>query len=93
MAEHRPEPDITELADQVMAERAKSFELLRGLPPDAWFRTAVWADGRVVDVAWMAERALWHALYHFQALIALHGRFESRQAERWRQGGIATPKE
>ncbi|GBD22778.1 hypothetical protein HRbin29_00422 [bacterium HR29] len=93
MATHRPEPDITLLADEVMAERGRTFELLRQLAPEQWFRTAVWPDGRTVDVAWMAERALWQALYHFQALIDLHGRFEALQAERWRQGTVAAPKE
>lgn len=92
MAQHEPEPDITVLADEAMAERGKTFELLRSLTPEQWQRRAVWADGRLVDVAWMAERALWNALNHFQALIDLHGRFEPLQAERWREGTVAAPK-
>ncbi len=85
MAQHRPEPDILELADQFMAERAKTFETLRAIREEDWLRTAVWPDGRRVDLAWIAERALWHALDHFAALLNLHGRFEPLQARRWRE--------
>jgi hypothetical protein len=36
-----------------------------------------------VDLAWLAEKVLWHALDHFALLLDLHGEFEKRQAPRW----------
>lgn len=71
--------DIETLAEQFMAARGQTFETFRGLETPQWARTATWTDGRVVDVAWMAERALWHALDHFATLLGLHGTFAPRQ--------------
>jgi hypothetical protein len=80
---HSPERDISVLAEEFMTERASTVALLKGLPPDGWRRTATWPDGRVVDLAWIAEKALWHALDHFTALLDLHGELEPIQAPRW----------
>lgn len=85
MAAHTAETDIAELAEQFMSERAKTVELLKPLSEEQWFRKATWPDGRVVDVAWVAEKALWHALDHFAGLLEMHGALEPLQAPRWRQ--------
>jgi hypothetical protein len=80
-----PDRDIEELAEEFMAERAKTVEMLKPLNADDWFRTATWPNGRVVDVAWVAERALWHALDHFSGLLKLHNDLEPLQAPAWRE--------
>jgi hypothetical protein len=71
--------DIEVLAEQFMVARGQTFETFRALEPHQWARTATWPDGRVVDVAWMAERALWHALDHFATLLNIHSRFAPQQ--------------
>ncbi|MBI2766356.1 MAG: DinB family protein [Chloroflexi bacterium] len=81
MDEHyTPDADITVLAEEFVAERATTYELFKALTPEQWRRTGTWPDGREVDLAWIAEKALWHALDHFAFLLALHGEFEPRQA-------------
>ncbi len=85
LAAHYPsDEDIVDLADAFMAERGKTVEILKELGEDDWFRTGTWPDGRDVDVAWIAERALWHALDHFAALLKLHNDMEALQAPAWR---------
>ena len=76
--------DIVELADEFMAERANTVEVLKALSEEQWFRQATWTDGREVDVAWVAERALWHALDHFAALLKFHNDTEPLQAPSWK---------
>ncbi|MCK9518113.1 MAG: DinB family protein [Dehalococcoidia bacterium] len=84
MAErHTPDRDIMDLAQEFMDERAKTVELLKDLTPGHWQRTATWPDGREVDLAWTAEKVLWHALDHFAALLNLHGQFDAQQSKRW----------
>jgi len=84
MAErYRPEGDITALAEEFMAERAATVDLLKDLTPEQWQRTCTWPNGREVDLAWVAERVLAHALEHFVALLKLHGEFDSLHARRW----------
>lgn len=85
MARHTPQPGVERLAEQFMAERAATVELLKPLSEEQWFRTATWPDGRRIDLAWLAERVLWHALDHFAALLDLHGEFEPLQAPAWRR--------
>ena len=85
-ARYRPEGEVTELAEQFMAERAATVELFKALSPEQWMRTGMWPDGSVVDLAWVAEKVLWHALDHFAALLDLHGEFEKQQAPRWSGG-------
>lgn len=65
-----------------MTERAKTVELFHGLTPEQWQRTGTWPDGTVVDLAWLAEKALWHSLDHFAQLLDLRGEFEKLQARR-----------
>lgn len=78
--------DISELAEQFMAARAQTVELLKPLPEDAWFKTATWPDGREIDMAWLAERCLWHALDRFAYFLRVHGESEPLQAPAWRGG-------
>lgn len=76
---HSTEADIEELARQFMAARERHFEIFRGLGREQWARTAIWPDGREVDVAWLAEKMVWHSLHHFAALLDLHGEMEPLQ--------------
>lgn len=78
-----PSVDIAELAEQFMQERAVLVDVFKGLTPEQWARTGTWPDGREVDVAWVAHKALWHGLDHFAALLGLHGEFEAQVAPRW----------
>lgn len=82
-ARYTTDDDIDELAERFMLERAKTVELFGNLTPEQWRRTGVWPDGVRVDLAWLAEKALWHSLDHFAALLDLHGEFERLQAPRW----------
>lgn len=79
-AGHRPEPDIDVLAAEFMALRTATYETFKSLSSEQWARTATWPDGRVIDLAWIAEKVLWHALDHFAGLLDLHGEFAPRQA-------------
>ena len=80
---YRPDGDIDDLAERFMAERTKTVEMFKSLSPDQWLRTGIWPDSQEVDLAWLAEKVLWHALDHFAVLLDLHGEFEKRQARRW----------
>ena len=75
--------DIEVLAERFMAERGATVDLFKGLAPEQWKRQGSWPDGRVVDLAWVAEKVLWHALDHFACLLDMHGEFEALQAPRW----------
>jgi DinB superfamily len=74
---------LLELASEFMAAREHTVELLRALQPEQWFRTGTWPDGRTIDLAWLAEKALWHSLDHFAGLLDLHGEMEPLQAPAW----------
>ncbi len=74
---------IEALAERFMVERGATVELFKGLAPEEWKRQGTWPDGRVVDLAWVAEKVLWHALDHFACLLDMHGEFEPLQAPRW----------
>lgn len=78
---HTPDADIEDLARQFMGEREQHFELLRGLQREQWARRATWPDGREIDVAWLAEKMLWHGLDHFAGLLDLHGEMEPLQGQ------------
>ena len=82
-ASYVPKADIDDLAERFMSERSTTVELFKLLSPDQWLRTGFWPDGEEVDLAWLAEKVLWHALDHFALLLDLHGEFEKRQAPRW----------
>ncbi len=73
--------DIDRLAERFMAARGETYELFRGLSDEQWRRTATWPDGRFIDLAWIAEKVLWHALDHFAGLLDLHGEFEPLQGQ------------
>lgn len=80
---YRKEPSIEELAAQFADARARTVELLRGAGQDDWIRKATWPDGTQIDLAWFAEKALWHGLDHLASLLDVHGEFEPQQAPRW----------
>ena len=73
--------DIADLAERFMAARAETYERFKGLSADQWKRTGTWPDGNEVDLAWLAEKSLWHALDHFATLLDLHGEFQKLQAD------------
>ncbi len=75
--------DLDALAERFISARAKTYELFKGLTQEQWSRTAIWPDGREVDVAWMAEKALWHALDHFATLLDMHQTFDALHAKAW----------
>lgn len=75
--------DLDALAERFISARAKTYELFKGLTQEQWSRTAIWPDGREVDVAWMAEKALWHALDHFATLLDMHQTFDVLHAKAW----------
>ncbi len=80
-AAYEPSGDTAGLATQFLAERAKTVELVLGLTAEQWQRTGTWPDGTVIDLAWLAEKALWHSLDHLAQLLDMHGEFESLQAK------------
>jgi DinB superfamily len=77
--EYSPAEDIDVLAERFMAARTETYELFKALEPAQWARQATWPDGRVIDLAWLAEKVLWHALDHFAFLLDLHGEFAPLQ--------------
>jgi hypothetical protein len=79
---YEPAGDIVALAEQFAAERANTIALFAVLRSEQWHRTGTWPDGAVVDLAWLAEKALWHSLDHLAQLLDMHGDFEKLQAER-----------
>jgi hypothetical protein len=82
-ANYAPEPEIEVLAETFMRTREQTVELFKALTTEQWARTGTWPDGRVVDLAWLAEKCLWHALDHFASLLDMHGEFDATQAQRW----------
>lgn len=79
---YSPEGDIEHLALRFMSERTATVGLFKDLAAAQWERTGLWPDGNEVDLAWVAEKVLWHALDHFAQLLDLHGEFEKLQARR-----------
>lgn len=85
--DYSPDRDIVDLAREFMDERRRTVALFDGLSAEQWARTGTWSEGRVVDVAWVGERVLWHGLDHFAVLLRMHNQFESQQAPRWEPAG------
>lgn len=79
---YRPEGEIADLAGEFMRQREATVELFRSLAPEQWKRTGVWPAGEV-DLAWVAEKCVVHALEHFVALLLIHQTTEKLQARRW----------
>ncbi len=75
--------DIQDLATQFMAAREKTVAMFEALTPEQWHRTGIWPDGSEVDLAWVAEKVLWHSLDHLALLLDCHQEFDLRQAKRW----------
>ena len=67
------EPGIEALAEAFVAARAETYETFKSLEPAQWVLRGEWPDGREVDLAWLAEKVLWHALVHFAVLLDMHG--------------------
>jgi hypothetical protein len=80
LAEARPPVDILDYAAQFAAERARTATLFAHLTPEQWRRTGTWPDGNEVDLAWLAGKALWHALDHTALLLDLHQEFHHLHA-------------
>jgi hypothetical protein len=75
--------NIDTLAERFMAEREKTVQVLKSLTPEQWARTGIWPDGREIDIAWFAEKALSHGLEHFVALLQIHEELEPLHAPAW----------
>ncbi len=81
--EYRPEGDIEALAEEFMKAREVTVGYFKDLSPEQWRRVARWPGVGEVDVAWVAERALAHALEHFVALLNLHQAYDRHHARTW----------
>ena len=79
-------PDMEGLAAQFVDARAKTVEILKTAGRDDWKRTAKWPDGTEVDLAWFAEKILWHGLDHLASILDIHGELEPKQAPAWFDG-------
>lgn len=75
LAQDRQPVDILDYAAQFAAERSRTAALFADLTPEQWRRTGTWPDGNDIDLAWLAEKALWHALDHTALLLDLHQEF------------------
>lgn len=78
--QYSAQEDIAVLAERFMAARAETYERFKALSPAQWKRTGIWPDGNQIDLAWLAEKVLWHALDHFATLLDIHGEFQRLQA-------------
>jgi hypothetical protein len=86
MGGYTEDEEITVLAERFMKAREETVGMLKELGEQDWLRTGVMPDGREVDLAWLAERVLAHALDHFVGLLNIHGKVELRQAQQWMSG-------
>lgn len=77
------EMDVAEVAEEFRRERERTFEFFKGLEPAQWARRGIWPEIGPVDVAWVAERAVAHALDHFRALLWVHEDLERFHAVQW----------
>ena len=71
---------VMRLAEHFAAARTHTVEVLDALTIEQVRRKGVWPDGRTIDLAWLAEKALWHGLDHLACLLDLHGEMEPLQA-------------
>ena len=74
---------VMDLANAFVRNRERTVEIFKGLTEQQWLRRGAWPDGRNIDLAWLAEKALWHSLDHFATLLDLHGEMEPLQAPGW----------
>lgn len=77
---YKREPSINDLAVQFVDARAETLDILKGVGVGDWSRRATWPDGREIDLAWFAEKILWHGLDHFATLLDIHGDVAPLQA-------------
>jgi hypothetical protein len=78
-ASYRPEGDLAALAESFARERARTVAMFTAATPDQQSRSAIWPDGTLIDLTWLAEKALWHTLDHTQQLVDLHQEFAPLQ--------------
>ncbi len=78
-AKYRPDGNLAEVAAAFERERRATAALFRTATEEQWTRTATWPDGTSIDLAWLAEKVLWHSLDHLASLLDLHGEFEPKQ--------------
>lgn len=78
--EYDPAEDVEVVAGRFVAARGATYESFQALTDEQWARRAVWPDGREVDLDWLAEKVLWHALAHFAALLDIHGEYAPLQS-------------
>lgn len=78
-AGYAAEGDLDSLVSAFCAARATTVALFEGLSPEQWARQGVWPDGTTIDLAWLAEKALWHTLDHTQQMVDLHQEFAPLQ--------------
>ena len=74
-ANYGAEGELTDLIAEFKRERATTVAFFEPLSVEQWARKAVWPDGTVIDLAWLAEKALWHTLDHMQQMVDLHQEF------------------
>jgi len=80
-AGYTAEGDIDSLVSAFSAARTTTVALFEGLSSEQWARRAVWPDGTTIDLAWLAEKALWHTLDHTQQMVDLHQEFAPLQGQ------------
>ena len=78
-AGYSAEGDLAPLVSAFSAARTTTVALFEGLSRAQWARRAVWPDGTTIDLAWLAEKALWHTLDHTQQTVDLHQEFAPLQ--------------
>lgn len=72
-AVYTPEGDIATMVDDLVAARAEIVGIFNGLTLDQWRLRGTWPEGGgEVDIAWAAERMLWHSVDHFGGLLRTH---------------------
>lgn len=67
--------ELATLIAEFAQERGKTVQMFDRLAPEQWARSAIWPDGTRINLAWLAEKALWHALDHMQQTLDLHQEF------------------
>jgi len=80
-AGYSPQGDLGSLVTAFSEARAATVRLFEGLSARGWARVGMWPDGTTIDLAWLAEKALWHTLDHSQQMVDLHQEFAPLQGQ------------
>jgi hypothetical protein len=83
MRDYRPDGTLVDAIVEFVGLRKHTVELLKGAGQTDWARTAVWPDGREVDLAWLAYRTMAHSLEHFHWLMYAATTYETHYSRRW----------